>query len=82
MATASLKLVVKPRCPLCHYQHGHMIGCANNPVDIALRCRCRCRCRFRFVHKQGRGGNRRAIYVCVAHPYPNGCMPFATKVTK
>ncbi len=25
------------RCPLCRYQHGHAIGCANNPVDIGLR---------------------------------------------
>jgi hypothetical protein len=24
------------RCPLCNYQHGHAIGCENNPVDIAL----------------------------------------------
>ena len=24
------------RCPLCRYQHGHAIGCENNPVDIAL----------------------------------------------
>jgi hypothetical protein len=24
------------RCPLCNYQHGHAIGCTNNPVDIAL----------------------------------------------
>lgn len=27
---------VPVRCPLCRYQHGHAIGCANNPVDIAL----------------------------------------------
>jgi hypothetical protein len=27
---------VMARCPLCNYQHGHAIGCANNPVDIAL----------------------------------------------
>ena len=25
------------RCQLCNYQHGHMIGCENNPVDIALK---------------------------------------------
>lgn len=25
------------RCELCQYQHGHQIGCANNPVDIALK---------------------------------------------
>jgi hypothetical protein len=25
------------RCPLCRYQHGHAIGCENNPVDIALK---------------------------------------------
>ena len=25
------------RCNLCNYQHGHQIGCGNNPVDIALR---------------------------------------------
>lgn len=25
------------RCPLCHYQHGHAIGCENNPVDIGLK---------------------------------------------
>lgn len=25
------------RCPLCNYQHGHQIGCENNPVDIALK---------------------------------------------
>lgn len=24
------------RCDLCNYKHGHQIGCANNPVDIAL----------------------------------------------
>lgn len=24
------------RCNLCHYQHGHCIGCPNNPVDKAL----------------------------------------------
>jgi len=24
------------RCALCNYQHGHQIGCKNNPVDIAL----------------------------------------------
>jgi hypothetical protein len=24
-------------CSLCKYDHGHMIGCKNNPVDIALR---------------------------------------------
>ena len=24
-------------CPLCKYQHGHQIGCENNPVDIALK---------------------------------------------
>ena len=29
--------LAKPtRCALCGYQHGHQIGCANNPVDIAL----------------------------------------------
>jgi hypothetical protein len=27
------------RCALCAYQHGHAIGCDNNPVDIALRDR-------------------------------------------
>ena len=26
----------KPVCLLCNYQHGHAIGCKNNPVDIAL----------------------------------------------
>ena len=26
-----------PRCLACNYQHGHQIGCINNPVDIALR---------------------------------------------
>ncbi len=25
------------RCPMCSYQHGHQIGCENNPIDIALR---------------------------------------------
>ena len=25
------------RCTECNYQHGHMIGCKNNPVDIALK---------------------------------------------
>ena len=25
------------RCPLCRYDHGHSIGCDNNPVDIALK---------------------------------------------
>lgn len=33
MLTASQK----PRCDLCGYQHGHAIGCANNPVDITLK---------------------------------------------
>ena len=23
-------------CPLCGYQYGHAIGCAKNPLDIAL----------------------------------------------
>lgn len=27
------------RCPLCNYQHGHQIGCENNPVDIALKAK-------------------------------------------
>lgn len=36
-------------------------------------------CRFRLVAQQGRGSNRRAIYVCVAHAYPSGCLPYATK---
>lgn len=27
---------VKVRCELCGYQHGHAIGCTNNPVDMAL----------------------------------------------
>jgi len=26
----------KQRCTLCNYQHGHAIGCKNNPVDIAI----------------------------------------------
>lgn len=30
---------VPSRCPLCSYQHGHAIGCENNPVDIALKAR-------------------------------------------
>ncbi len=25
------------RCELCRYDHGHSIGCENNPVDIALK---------------------------------------------
>lgn len=25
------------RCVKCKYQHGHAIGCQNNPVDISLR---------------------------------------------
>ena len=25
------------RCKVCNYQHGHQIGCENNPVDIALK---------------------------------------------
>jgi len=29
--------LVPSRCPMCEYQHGHAIGCKNNPVDIALR---------------------------------------------
>lgn len=28
--------LVPIRCPLCEYQHGHKIGCENNPVDIAM----------------------------------------------
>lgn len=24
------------RCPLCRYEHGHAIGCKNNPVDKAI----------------------------------------------
>jgi hypothetical protein len=35
---ASDAIAAKPaRCPLCKYQHGHAIGCDNNPVDIALK---------------------------------------------
>lgn len=30
---------VPSRCPLCGYQHGHAIGCENNPLDIALKAR-------------------------------------------
>lgn len=37
---ASLKAALKQqpvqRCALCNYQHGHQIGCKNNPMDIAL----------------------------------------------
>lgn len=29
----------KSRCSLCRYEHGHAIGCENNPVDIALRAK-------------------------------------------
>lgn len=25
------------RCEACNYQHGHAIGCKNNPVDSALK---------------------------------------------
>jgi len=32
-------VVVSLRCALCNYQHGHMIGCANNPVDKALKAK-------------------------------------------
>lgn len=34
---AMLTASQKPRCELCNYQHGHAIGCANNPVDVALK---------------------------------------------
>jgi len=27
------------RCTACGYQHGHAIGCVNNPVDIAINAR-------------------------------------------
>jgi hypothetical protein len=27
------------QCPLCKYQHGHAIGCKNNPFDITLGVR-------------------------------------------
>ena len=33
--TAALEQAAQ-RCLLCNYQHGHAIGCKNNPVDIAL----------------------------------------------
>ena len=33
---ASLEIFAS-RCPMCSYQHGHQIGCENNPIDIALR---------------------------------------------
>ena len=29
--------IFSSRCPMCSYQHGHQIGCENNPIDIALR---------------------------------------------
>ena len=40
---AMLKIASSPpapqakRCKVCNYQHGHQIGCENNPVDIALK---------------------------------------------
>lgn len=45
VANASIKaalhfadgLAQPARCPQCNYQHGHQIGCENNPVDIALK---------------------------------------------
>ena len=33
----ALAVEAKERCFLCSYQHGHAIGCANNPVDVALK---------------------------------------------
>ena len=28
---------IAARCEVCNYQHGHQIGCTNNPMDIALK---------------------------------------------
>ena len=36
VSEASLEIFAS-RCPMCSYQHGHQIGCENNPIDIALR---------------------------------------------
>lgn len=38
-AAISGALGVDSRHKLCGYQHGHAIGCENNPVDIALKAR-------------------------------------------
>jgi len=35
--SAPAPVILASRCPMCFYQHGHQIGCENNPVDIALR---------------------------------------------
>jgi hypothetical protein len=35
-AIDAARAALERRCPLCNYQHGHAIGCKNNPVDIAL----------------------------------------------
>lgn len=35
-APAPAPVILASRCPMCFYQHGHQIGCENNPVDIAL----------------------------------------------
>ena len=37
IAAMSMLAAAPLRCHLCDYQHGHKIGCLNNPVDIALR---------------------------------------------
>lgn len=36
-AQAQAQPAREPRCAACRYQHGHAIGCVNNPVDIAIR---------------------------------------------
>lgn len=36
VAYAPAPVILASRCPMCFYQHGHQIGCENNPVDIAL----------------------------------------------
>ena len=35
--TERVATVAATRCSTCNYQHGHRIGCKNNPVDISLK---------------------------------------------
>jgi hypothetical protein len=50
------------RCELCNYQHGHQIGCENNPVDIALNAQPAAQPKGRFA------GLREALAQPAAQP--------------
>lgn len=62
---ALLREAAQPeRCPLCSYEHGHSIGCPNNPVDIELR-------RAIDANRPKRAGP--AHERCTVCPYRPGC---------